>query len=126
MLGLYALFTTALKLEGFVGFLRASAIGHEILTEDDKGPSGDGAREGLGDGHLADVGVDGAVEGEVFGEGIDEHQRVVDMGADDRLFGASLGEAQPSLRGGLELAREDRFREKPAKEAAHVALEGTL
>ena len=79
----------------------------------------DGAGERLGDGHLADVGVDRAIEGHVFGQRVDEHQRVVDMGPDDGLLGAGLGKAHATFGRRLELAAEDAFWEKAFEKAEH-------
>src|SRR5690242_9359708 len=46
------------------------------------------------------------------------------MRPDDRFLGAGLGETQPPLGRGLELAGEDRLWEKLSEEAAHNTLEG--
>jgi hypothetical protein len=89
-----------------VGFVhRAAAVRHEVLTEHDQRAGRDRAGEGLGDGHLADVRVDRAIECQIFGERVHEHQRVVHVRADRRLLGAGLREPQPPLSGGSSFAR---------------------
>ena len=64
---------------------------------------------GSGNSHDANVGVDRAIEREIFGERVDEHQRVVHVRADDRLFRSRLREPNAALGGRVELAREQRF-----------------
>ena len=59
---------------------------------------------------------------QIFGQRVDEHQRVVDVRADDRFFGARLREAQAALGGGLELAAEDSFWEETTEKGEHRIL----
>lgn len=103
----------------FATINRAAAIRHEILPEHHEGSRGDDARERFRDRHLAHIGIDGAIEAHVFGERIDEHQRVVDVSTNDRFFGARSGETQTAFSRRFELAAEDALWEQPAKESEH-------
>jgi hypothetical protein len=89
------------------------------LTEHDECSRRDSAGEGLGDRHLANVRLDGAIERQIFGERVDEHQRVVDVRPNDRFLGSRLGKPQPALGGGLELSAKDALWKDPTKQCEH-------
>ena len=55
----------------------------------------------------ADVGVDRPVEGHFLRQGVDEHQGIVHVSADDGLFPACLGEPHATFGGGAQLAGEN-------------------
>jgi len=114
-----------LRALGLVRLLSATAIRHQVLSQNDQRSRRHGAGERLRDRHLADVRIDRAIEGEILGERVDEHQGIVDMSANDRLFGPRLREAKPPFSGGLQLAREDCFGKEASEEAGHVSGEGT-
>jgi hypothetical protein len=63
----------------------------------------------FGHGHLADVRVDGAVEGQLLGQRVHERQRVLDMRAHQRLFGARLRQPHAAVGRRRQLAGEERF-----------------
>src|SRR6476620_6617509 len=51
-----------------VAAVRTASEGHQFLAEDDQRPSRHGARQRLWNAHHADVGIDGAIEREIFGK----------------------------------------------------------
>src|SRR4030088_1786302 len=95
--------------------LHPPAERHQIATQMDERSRGDSARQRLRDPHHSNVGVDRAVERKVLGQRVHEHECVIDVTADNRLFGAGLGQTKPSLRVRIQLAAEDRFREQISK-----------
>ena len=93
----------------------APAVGDEILAEHDEGARRDDAGQRLRDAHRADVGVDGAIEREVLGQRVDEHQRIVDVRADHCLLGARLREPETTVGRGRQLAREEALGQQVAQ-----------
>ena len=85
------------------------------LAENHQRPRCHGARQWLRNAHDADVRVDGAIERQVFGERVDEHQRVVDVRTNDRFLGPRLREANAAFGGRVELPREQRFGKQPSE-----------
>src|SRR5690242_19390859 len=75
---------------------------HQVLAEHHQRARRDDAGQRLGDAQLAHVRLDRPIEGEVLGERVDEHERVVDVGAYHRLLRTRTGEAQPPLGAGAE------------------------
>jgi hypothetical protein len=88
----------------------APAIWDEILTEHDQSTCRYGAGQGLWDRHFTNVRIDRTIERQILGQRVDEHERIVDVSANDRFFGARLSELETPLGGGLELTTEDSFR----------------
>ena len=99
---------------------RAAPIGHEILAQHDERACRHGAGERLWNRHLADVAVDRPVEGHVLGQRVHEHQGVVDVRANDRLFGARLRQAETPFSRGLELMPENPVRKQVRRRKANM------
>jgi len=81
-------------------------------AEADQGARCDRGSERLGNSHDSDVRIDRPVERKILGQRVHEHQRVVDMSADDRLFRPRLGKTQATLGVWIQLAAEDRLRKQ--------------
>jgi len=62
-------------------------------------------------------------KGELLGQRIDEHERVVHVGADDRFLGARLGQPEPSFCGIRQLSREERFRKEYTEHMHNITVE---
>ena len=93
-------------------FSCAPAERNEITSETHERASGDGGRERLRNPHHPYVGVDCPIEGKILREGIDEHQRIVHMCANDCLLSPRLRKAKPPLGVGIQLSSENRFRKQ--------------
>lgn len=96
-------------------FARTAAERNEVAAKAYKRARRDGAREGFRNSHDSDVRIDRSVEGQIFSESVDEHQRIVDVRADDRLLRTRLREAQTSLGVRVQLSSKDRFGEQATK-----------
>lgn len=81
--------------------------GDQIFAKFNERPRGDNARERLGDSKCAHVRINRAVEGHIFCQRVDEHQRVADVSLDQRIFGLGLSEPQTSFSPLVEAAGEE-------------------
>ncbi|MEP7343906.1 MAG: hypothetical protein ABI877_01505 [Gemmatimonadaceae bacterium] len=93
----------------------AIATRHKVLPEHYQHTCGHRAGQWFGDVHNPDIRVDGPIEREFIGEGVDEEQGVLDVSFNECLFGTRLGKAEPAFRRLIQLPGEERLGKERAQ-----------
>src|SRR6478672_7364950 len=97
----------------FLSFLsRTASERNEISSKTHQRARRDSTGQRLRDSHHPHVRVDRTIERKIFSERVDEHQRVVHVSTNHRLFRARLRKAKTPFCIWIQLATEDRFRKQ--------------